>query len=126
MFGAPSPRFDLPRPATDPELIAAVMMVEAHLKSADLGVSLGERLVDVLYWAREPEGTSMRLARGGPGDPWAPKIAEAMLLAGRAAAQRQGCANAVGDALHKLESMPCPTCGRTFAGDHQDGPAGAG
>ena len=114
MFGAPSPRFDLPRPATNPELIAAVMMVEGHLKAADLGVSLGERLVDTLYWMREPEGRLMRLAQGGPGDPASPKIAEAMLQAGRAAAQRLGCASDVSAALHKIELMLCPVCGRAF------------
>jgi hypothetical protein len=115
MFGAPSPRFDLPRPATNPELIAAVMMVEAHLKAADLGVNLGERLVAVLYWAKEPEMRSLRLAQGGPGDPLAPKIAEAMLQAGRTAAQRLlGCAGDVDVALHKIESIPCPCCGRAF------------
>jgi hypothetical protein len=114
MFGAPSPRFDLPSPATNPELIAAVMMIEGHLKAAELGLGLGERLVNVLYWAREPEGRSLRLAQGGPGDPWAPQIAEAMLQAGRAAAQRLGRAGDAGAALHKLEVMPCPVCGRAF------------
>jgi hypothetical protein len=114
MLGAPAPRYDLPRPATNPELIAAVMMVEGHLKAAELGVSLGERLTDALYWAREPEGRSLRLAQGGPGDVWAMQIAEAMLRAGRVAAQRLGCAGAVDAALHKIESMLCPCCGRAF------------
>ncbi len=113
-FGAPSPRFDLPCPPTNLELVAAVMMVEAHLKAADLGVDLGERLVAVLYWAGEPEMRALRLAQGGPGDPWAPEIAEAMFKAGRAAAQRLGCASDVSAALHKIESMPCPVCGRAF------------
>ena len=57
---------------------------------------------------------SLRLAQGGPGDPWAPEIAEAMLQAGRAAALRLGHAGDVSAALHKLESMPCPICGRAF------------
>ena len=34
---APAPRYVLPRPSTGPELVAAVMMVEGHLKAADLG-----------------------------------------------------------------------------------------
>jgi len=110
----PEPRYALPIPATNPELIAAVMMAEGHLKAADLKVDLGERLTAVLYWMREPEMRSLRLAQGGSGDPWAPVIAEAMLQAGRAAAQRLGHAGDVDPALHKLESMPCPICGRAF------------
>ena len=114
MLGAPSPCFVLPRPPTPPETIAAVMMAEGHLKAADLKVDLGERLTAVLSWMREPEMRSLRLAQGGSGDPWAPVIAEAMLQAGRAAAQRLGHAGDVGPALHKLELMPCPVCGRAF------------
>ena len=110
----PEPRYILPTPATYPELIAAVMMAEGHLKAADLKVDLGERLTAALYWMREPEMRSLRLAQGGSGDPWAPVIAEAMLQAGRAAAQRLGHAGDVDPALHKLESMPCPVCGRAF------------
>jgi hypothetical protein len=112
--GGPAPRYDLPAPPTYAELIAAVMMAEGHLKAADLKVDLGERLTAVLYWMREPEMRSLRLAQGGSGDPWAPVIAEAMLQAGRAAAQRLGHAGDVDPALHKLESMPCPICGRAF------------
>jgi hypothetical protein len=114
MFGSPPPRYDLPCPATHPELLAAVMMAEGHLRAADLGVSLGESLVAALYWAREPEGRSLRLAQGGPGDPCGPEIAEAMLRAGRAVAARLGRASDVSAALHKIESLLCPTCGRPF------------
>jgi hypothetical protein len=113
-----SPYFALPTPATGPELIAAVMMAEAHLKAADLGVNLGERLVDVLYWAREPEMRSLRFAHPGehPGDRWAIEIAEAMIQAGRTAAARLGHASDADAALHKLEFMPCSVCGRAFGG----------
>ena len=55
----------------------------------------------------------MRLARRC-GGPTGAEIAEAMLQAGRAAAQRLGYASDVDAALHKLESMPCPCCGRAF------------
>ena len=111
----PAPHYDLPCPATGPELIAAAMMAEGHMRSSEIGVDLGEHLTNALYWMREPEHRlRLRLAEGGPGDPFAPQIAEAMLQAGRAAAQRLGCANDINMALHKLEAMPCPTCGRAF------------
>jgi hypothetical protein len=123
VYGAPTPRYDLPRPATYPELIAAVMMAEGHLKAAELGADLGERLVGVLDWMREPEIRALRLAQGGPGDPWAPEIAEAMLQAGRAAAQRLSHAGDADAALHKLEMSPCPVCGRPFGEvDHAGSP----
>jgi hypothetical protein len=99
--------------------VAAMMMVESHLKAADLGVNLGTHLTNALSWLRESESRLRQwLAEGGPGDPFAPKIAEAMLEAGRAAAQRLGCPGvAVDAALHKIESMPCPCCGREFRGE---------
>jgi hypothetical protein len=111
MFGSPPPCYVLPRPPTYPELIAAVMMAEAHLKAGEFGMHLGEHLATVLYWAREPEARAMRIA--DVGDRVA-EIAEAMVQAGRATAQRLGCAGDAATALHKLESMPCPTCGRPF------------
>lgn len=109
-----SPYFSLPRPATRPELIAAAMMAEAHLKAPVLGVDLGERLVAVLYWMREPEMRALRLAHGGPGDRRAIEIAEAMVQVGRAAAQRLGHAGDMNAALHKLEMSPCPVWVRPF------------
>lgn len=91
------------------------MMAEGHMKAAEIGIDLGEHLTNALYWMREPEDRlRLRLAEGGPGDPFAPQIAEAMLEAGRAAAQRLGHAGDVGDAVHKLGAMPCPVCGRAF------------
>ena len=114
MFGSSSPRYDLPRPATGPELVAAVMMVEAHLAAADLGINLGEHLIDVLYFAGEPEHRAQCIAYGGSGDLHVSQIAEAMLEAGRYAAQRLGDASVADAALRKLEAMPCPTCGRAF------------
>jgi hypothetical protein len=113
------PRYDLPSPATNLELIAAAMMTEGHRGAADLNVGLGMHLTNALYWLREPDGRlQQRLAEGGPGDPWAPGIAGRMLEAGRAEAQRLGCSSAeVDTALSKLEAMPCPCCGREFRGE---------
>ena len=95
-----SPYFTLPQPPTQPELIAAVMMTEGCLKAADLGVDLGERLTAVLYWMREPERLSLRLAQGDPGDPWAPKM-EAMVQAtggGAEAGPRRRCGRRIAQA----------------------------
>ena len=112
---SPRPAYDLPRPATHHELIAAAMMVAGHLKAASMGVGLGEHLTNALYWVKEPMALAIRLAEGGPGDPWAPKIADAMLAAGTEAAQQLGDIHGVVSAgLRKLEMMPCPTCGRSF------------
>ena len=41
LIASQEPRFELPRPATHPELIAAAMMAAGHMKAADLGVGLG-------------------------------------------------------------------------------------
>ena len=109
-----SPFYKLPSPPTNPELIAAVMISEAHLKASELGVDLGERLVDCLYWCDEPEMRALRFADGGPGDSASRAIAEAMVRAGRAAAQRLGYAGGFRAGLRKLEMSPCPTCARPF------------
>jgi hypothetical protein len=115
---APAPRYVLPRASTGPELVAAVMMVEGHLKAADLGVNLGTHLTDALFWLREPESRlRQRLVGGGPGDPFAPKIAEAMLQGGRTAAEALGHIGDLGAALGKIEATPCPCCGREFRGE---------
>ena len=84
----PGPRYALPRPATDRESIASVMMIEAHLIAADFGVNLGDYLVDALYFAKEPEDRTQCIADGGPGRPRGAEIAEAMLQAGRIASER--------------------------------------
>ena len=66
------------------------MMTEGYRKAADLSVALGERLTTVLNWMREPEDRlRLRLAQGDPGDPFAPDIASAMLMAGRARARER-------------------------------------
>jgi hypothetical protein len=62
---APAPRYVLPRPSTGAELVAAVMMVEGHLKAADLGVNLGTHLTDALFWLREPESRLRQRLVGG-------------------------------------------------------------
>jgi hypothetical protein len=48
------PRYALPRPATRAESVAMVMMIEGHLKAAELGVDLGECLVDALFLVGSP------------------------------------------------------------------------
>jgi hypothetical protein len=91
------------------------MMAEGHRKAGHLGVGLGIHLANALYWMREPEDRlRRRLAEGGPGDPFAPKIAEAMLQAGRTAAEVLGRIDDLGAALDKIEATPCPCCGREF------------
>ena len=115
LIASPEPHCDLPRPATYPELIAAAMMVAGHRKAGDLGVSLGIHLANALHWMREPgDRLRLRLVEGGPGDNWAPRIASAMLTAGRAAAEELGREGDVDAARRKLESMACPCCDRSF------------
>jgi hypothetical protein len=110
-------RYVLPRPSTGPELIAAEMMAEGQRKAADLKVDLGAHLINALAWLREPGRLRRRLVEGGPGDPFAPKIAEAMLRAGRTAAEKLGRIDNLRAALDKIEAMPCPCCGREFRGE---------
>ena len=118
LVASQEPRFELPHPATHPELIAAAMMTEGHLRAADLGIGLGMHLANALYWMREPEDRlRRRLAEGGPGDSFAPKIAEAMLQAGQTAAEGLGRIDDLEPALDKIEAMPCPCCGREFRGE---------
>ena len=120
LIASQEPRFELPHPATRPELIAAAIMAAGHTRAADLGVGLGMHLANALYWMREPEDRlrlRLRLAEGGPGDPFAPKIAEAMLQAGRTAAEALGRIDDLGAALDKIEATPCPCCGREFRGE---------
>ena len=112
------PHYELPRPATRPERIAAEMMTGAHLKAAELGLNLGEILTAVLYFAGEPEVRVMRIADAGD---LIAEIAEAMVEAGRVAAQtipehmpHSDHANDMRVARHKLEIMPCPCCWRPF------------
>lgn len=109
-----SPFYELPSPPTTPEVIAAAMISEAHLKASELSVDLGERLGDCLYWCDEPEKRALRLAKGGPGDPPSREIAEAMVQAGQAAGRRLGYAGGYEAGLRKLETVPCPTCARPF------------
>jgi hypothetical protein len=113
LLGPSVPRYVLPSLATNPEYVAAVMMIEAHLAAADLGLDLGEHLTAILYFAREPEARAMGIADRGDR---AAGIAEAMLEAGRYTAQHLlgGDIGDVDDALGKLESAPCPCCGRPF------------
>ena len=115
LVASQEPHYDLPRPATYAELIAAAMMAEGHRKAADLKVALGNALTNALNWMREPEDRlRLRLAEGGPGDPSAPDIASAMLMAGRARARELGREGDVDRAIRKLEGMSCPCCGRAF------------
>jgi hypothetical protein len=115
LIASQEPRFELPHPATHSELIAATMMAAGHMKAADLKANLGTHLTNALFWLREPESRlRQRLVEGGPGDPFAPKIAEAMLQAGRPAAEAIGRIDDLGAALDKIEAMPCPCCGREF------------
>ena len=113
-FAETSLLYRLPTPATNSELIAAAMISAARLKASELGADLGERLVDCLYWCDEPEMRALRLTEGGPGDPPSWAIAEAMVQAGRAAAQRLGYTGGFRAGLRKLEESPCPVCGRPF------------
>jgi hypothetical protein len=117
LIASQEPRFELPHPATHPELIAAAMMAAGHIGAADLGVNLGRHLTNALSWLRVPERRlRQRLVEGGPGDPFAPKIAETMLRAGRIEAEALGRIDDLGAALDKIEATLCPCCGREFRG----------
>ena len=83
------------------------MMAAGHMKAANLGVSFGMHLTNALK-------CGCGWSEGGPGDNWAPRIASAMLRAGRAEAQKLGRQGDVDAALRKLEGMMCPCCGREF------------
>ena len=84
---SPEPHYDLPRPATYPEFIAAAMMVAGHGKAGDLGVLSVSTSQRSPLDAEPGDRRRLRLVEGGPGDNWAPRIASAMLMAGRAAAE---------------------------------------
>ena len=111
-----SPFYKLPNPPTKPELIAAAMISEAHLKvSVSPGVDLGGRLIDCLYWCDEPEMRAMRLAEGGPGDPpsWGDRRSHGASRKGGGSAARP-CRRLQGRITQARSRPPCPTCARPF------------